>query len=501
MNRRLTCLSMSVLAAAAFAVGASSTVFAQLPASYDLRDYGWTTSVKSQTGGTCWAHGSMAAVEGNLLRTGRWANYVAQGIETAAKPNLAEYHLDWWNGFNWHNNDDTDPPGSSHNDGNGLDVHQGGDYRVTTAYMSRGDGAVSSDLDSGWYSNTPDRFDPEYRVYYARDVNWYTVGDGSGGIDQGRMDLVKQTIMDHGVVGTCMFYGGGFYSGGKHYQPLSDTRDPNHSIAIVGWDDSITFSGAPGDGAWLCKNSWGSTWNGDGHFWISYYDKHAGRHPQMGAVSYQNVELNEFTHVYSHDLHGWRDTLTGVSQAFNAFSATGDDPLTSVSFYTAADNVDYTLTVYDIFEAGALSGELASLSGTIDITGYHTVDLPSALDLAAGDDFYIALELSDGGHPIDRTSTVPVLLDKPDRVDDGSIVSDAEPGQSYYWDTSSSSWLDLFELALYGEDVGRDVTGSANFTIKGFAGEMLQSVPEPSGLVLMVTCCGTLLMLVRRRRR
>ncbi|NQU26080.1 MAG: PEP-CTERM sorting domain-containing protein [Candidatus Nealsonbacteria bacterium] len=488
MKRLVVCLAVIVWV--------SGVACADPSASYDLRDVGYDTSVKNQTGGTCWAHGSMAAMESNLLRTGRWAQYVGEGLESDAKPNLNEYHLDWWNGFNWHNNDDTTP---AQQNGNGLEPHQGGDYRVTTAYMARGDGAVSKDDEPGerddqWYYTVPAR-GAGNNPYRARDVEWYTVGEGLANIN-----TVKNVIVDHGAVGTCLFWGGGYYSGGTHYQPPSDGNDPNHSVTIIGWDDNQATQ-APQDGAWLCKNSWGGGWNGDGHFWISYYDKHAGQHPEMGAVSFQNVELDQYTEIYSHDYHGWRDTLTDVDTAFNAFTATSDDPLNSVGFYTAQDDVDFTIKVYDDFDQGGngtLETELASKSGTIGVTGYHTIDLDGLVDLALGDDFYIYLELSDGGQPIDRTSTVPVLLGAP-AVTDNSIVSDALSGESYYLD--GTDWADLHDLYLYGDDVQRVVTGSANFCIQGYS----VVVPEPGTIMMLLGAAllglGLRALTVYRRRR
>ena len=448
----------------------STFLMAQIPESFDLRDYdgnNYVTSVKSQIEGTCWTHGSMAAIEGNLLMTGVWANAGETG-----EPNLAEYHLDWWNGFNEHNNDDLVPTS-----GSGLEVHQGGDYRVTTAYLSRGEGAVR-DIDGQSFDTPPERTNSSYHYYYPRTVEWFTLGSGLDGID-----VIKQQIMDEGVMATCMCYSNSFINGNYcHYQPATSSQEPNHSIAIIGWNDNIQTQAAL-PGAWLCKNSWGTSWANDGYFWISYYDKQACRNPEMGAISFTEVEPMQYEKVFYHDYHGWRDEQPEITTAANRFDIDGDYLLKAVSFFTNDNNINYQINVYESINANGPEGLLSTtVTGTIEYSGFHTINLPAPISLMGMDEFVVYLSLDgESGIAYDRTSDVPVLLGGSQRT---VVESAAAPNESFYFDTNDETWKDFYD---YDDPSGFQQSG--NFCIKALAVTTAVGIKTSSSFLPMDINC------------
>jgi C1A family cysteine protease len=423
-----------------------------LPDYYDLRDVDgacYVSSIKSQMGGTCWAHATMASVESNLMMTGAWT---AAG--EAEEPDLAEYHLDWWNGFNNFWNPEVGSPGY-------VLVHEGGDYRMSSAYFSRGDGAVR-DIDGQSFSDPPEHYSEDYHYFYVRDIEWYS---GMMWEEEVNIDLIKIKVMDHGGVASSMSTDERYlYPGFICYVP--DTADvwADHTVTIIGWDDSL-ITPAPRPGAWLCKNSWGPNWGIQGCLWISYYDKLCGKEPSMGAVSFYNVEPLSYDRFYVHDIHGWWGNLWNVYEAFNAFTTEKNELLMAVNFVTLDDSVDYTITLYDTFDGNNLSDELISFSGWTEFKGFHTVDLPTPLEFSGGNDFYIHLFLSTGKMAYDHSTYVEHM---PGIKGGVLIESRSKPKQGYY--RKEGGWLDLY-----------DYDQTANFCIKGLGRtRSLKVFPEDS---------------------
>jgi C1A family cysteine protease len=218
--------------------------------------------------------GLLASPESNLLMTGNWG---PNGIEYD-EPNLSERHLDWWSGFNKHHNADLDPP-----TGDGTDIHGGGNSVYLAANMSRGEGMVR-ELDAA-YVDIDFARRTATAVFTATTRATRHVHRG-GGPEQHR--LVKQNVMAKGAVSTCMCTESQFFATSRaqgalpaaERHALHQSRGCDHRLG----HNMVTH--APGAGAWLIKNSWGTGWNTPegGFFWISYYDKFATRYRHSTAA-------------------------------------------------------------------------------------------------------------------------------------------------------------------------------------------------------------------------
>lgn len=404
---------------------------------FDLRyDLGinYVSTVKEQPNGTCWMYSTCALMESNLLMTGNWA---AAGEE--GEPDLSEQHMSWWFGFNEFYNADADPV-----TGDGLVLHLQGGYFLNAAYMLRGEGAVRQ-TDADDFYEPPERYSEYYHRYYPRNVEWFSMDYELNGIE-----TIKQKVVEFGAAGVTLKHTSYDPFTYIHYQSPEDPTYFSHGVSIIGWDDDKITQAAEGPGAWYCKNSWGEDFGFDGFYWVSYYDKHACR-SMSGAVSFQDVEEMKYDEVYYHDYHGYSSVLPGINEAFNAFTVRESGRLSAVSFFNAVNDVDYTVKIYSDFTGGELTGLISETSGHIDFKGYHTIDLVDPPVLYQGNTFYIYLDLSDGGQPIDETSYVQVAY--------LWYTSKASPGESFYFE--NGEWKDLY----YNTTIASP--GTANFCIKG----------------------------------
>ena len=81
---------------------------------------------------------------------------------------------------------------------------------------------------------------------------------------------------------TCAYY----YDGPVQY---------NHDVLIIGWDDTYSRDNfaitPPGDGAFICQNSWGETFGEQGFFYVSYYDTTIGQN----TITYSRLDNRKTT--------------------------------------------------------------------------------------------------------------------------------------------------------------------------------------------------------------
>jgi C1A family cysteine protease len=361
-----------------------ASVGTSIPTSYDLRTMNRVTPVKNQgSAGLCWTFATDGSLESDLMPGETWSfseNNIKNVLSSANSPQ----------GF------DRGPS-------------DGGNLMMSTAYLTRWSGPVNTNDDP--YSATSSFSFSETGLPLQKHVqNVNFLPNRNGPTDN---QDIKEAIMNYGAVGAEMYFDSTnitSYNQNTYGYYYSGTTSSNHAVTIVGWDDSFSknnFSTTPpGDGAFIIKNSWGTTaadWgnvkNDNGYFYVSYYDSNLG---YAMNIQFTAENPNDYTNIYQYDPLGWTQ-LISTSQTnpttgwgANIFTAKSSEVLKAVSFYTTDLNSNYVINIYTDPSTTPINevGPVLTQSGTIPNAGYHTVPLNSGVQLNAVQTFSVVMELT-----------------------------------------------------------------------------------------------------------
>jgi C1A family cysteine protease len=212
-----------------------------LPEKYDFRDYYKSSHVKNQgSHGTCWAFAALGCLE----------SYISK--EEDLLRDFSENHLVNRAGFVW-----------------GFD--DGGNDDMATAYLARWEGPVAEESDPYLSKVNSTNQVPIRNVQQV-----VMIPSKSDYLDH---DFIKKALLKFGTLSSAMYYSSVYYKSstdGHYYHTTGTPEYCNHAILVVGWDDNFSSNSfktaAPGNGAYIVKNSYGSSFGKDGYFYVSYYD-------------------------------------------------------------------------------------------------------------------------------------------------------------------------------------------------------------------------------------
>lgn len=490
-----------------------------LPAAYDLRALGRSTSVKNQNPwSSCWAFSGMSAIESNVLTQQK-----NKGVQAAAEPDYSERHLSYFAyclaaaaGVN------NRAEGTA--SAKGLFMDLGGTRELLTGTLSTWCGVdTESDVP---YEGTPYEW---YPTENPKDMNWEVEKDKyfnaavhlqnadflpgtatftdaekqSFVYDENAEKAIKESLTKNGEVQVYFAAGQSTpqettadSNGGAEKKDAAEFNKtyaaPNHLVSIVGWDDGYSasnFAETPeGDGAWIVKNSWGSGWGNDGYFYLSYYDRSV-----QSFASYQ-VDIPDGKGQFSYD-HNYQYDFLGLksyaplglqeqsAEAANVFTAAGSQSLKAVSAVTITPGSTVHTRVYQNLkdkndpESGTLA---ADQTETVKYGGYHTLSLEQAVPLETGETFSVIQEISGSDGYYWPIETGTGAYDFYGMEGTFHCIAQADAGQSFIR-KDGEGWQDVTNLPdetidLYGKTAVRNY---GNAMIKAFTSDLPEKPVTP----------------------
>lgn len=398
-----------------------------LPARYNLAENGFVTDVKNQQdSGNCWAFAALASLETCVLKaSNKTFNFSVENMK-----NLIEMY----SAYGWK-----------------METNEGGYNGMPMGYLASWLGPVNATLDPFDDKGTlSPLLDSEMHIQ-----NIYVLPARTSYTDN---DAIKEAILKYGGLYASYYHSAGYLNSktNAYYDPY--TGNGNHAITVVGWDDNYSknnFYTAPaGDGAFIVKNSWGSSWGDNGYFYISYYDRVLfAVNKDNQAFTYILNDTVRYTKNYQYDVAGMTDYLiTGKKTVWyqNIYNATGNEAIAAVSTFFNT-TVDYEISIYvnDVLQL--------TQNGRHEGSGYYTIPLKEYVPVAVGDIFKIVVKLA---NPQNGYAAVPISEQlSTTRCYYASGVS--------YFSNDGKKWTDLYDYSAsaYSHTYNSQVACLKAFTV------------------------------------
>ena len=200
--------------------------------------------------------------------------------------------------------------------------------------------------------------------------------------------LTKYGALDLAVLGASM--NSKYYNSTYHSFYCNDGEEaPNHFVTLVGWDDNFDKNKftipAPGNGAWICKNSWGTDWGEDGYFYVSYYDLPISV-KNLKAIGFVIENTENYDKLYQNAYQGPIVYTYEYDDYVVDFTSQNDDIIAGVGTYFENTNTPYTISIY-------IGDTLVyTQNGKSRFAGFETIKLNQYIAVQPGCNFSVRIK-------------------------------------------------------------------------------------------------------------